>query len=227
MASDQEQLILESWHENAKPWIKAIDRGEIESRIKATNKAIIDSVVTAKAKQVLDIGCGEGWLSRELAFRGCKVVGIDAVAELIKQASLKNTSGNCAFKTCSYQSLEKSEFDTLFDTAVCNFSLLGDESVSQLLKKLPALLSPHGTLLIQTVHPDNFPELNSGWQQGSWQGFNSAFVNAPPWFYRTQANWLELLNSLGYSEVETRAAKVSNMTTPASLIITARRKQPL
>lgn len=222
MTDNKELHILESWHENAKPWINAIDRGEIDTRIKATNQAIVDTVLETNAKRILDVGCGEGWLSRELAQHGCQLLGIDVVAELIERARIKNSSNDCRFEICSYETIEGTVRDSKFDAAVCNFSLLGEKSVLRLLGKLSTLLQPNGKLFIQTVHPANFPERVSGWQEGSWQGFNSAFKNAPPWFYRTKENWINLLEILDYSEISVTTIRYSNSALPASLIINAR-----
>ena len=48
--------------------------GRIESRRLATDGAIVAAVVEERARSVLDVGCGEGWLSRALSERGVRVV---------------------------------------------------------------------------------------------------------------------------------------------------------
>ena len=63
------------WNINAKPWIKAIDNNEIESRMLVTIIAIINTILEHKAQHLLDIGCGEGWLARELAVHGIRGIG--------------------------------------------------------------------------------------------------------------------------------------------------------
>jgi len=51
-----------------------------------TNRAILDTVLALRARRVLDIGCGEGWLGRALGAEGVAVTGIDAVDSLIAEA---------------------------------------------------------------------------------------------------------------------------------------------
>ena len=87
---DKEEKILESWKLNATNWIEVIESNAIESRKLATNNAIVNAVVNAQPVSVLDIGCGEGWLAKELSDRGMSVTGIDAIPALIDKAREKN-----------------------------------------------------------------------------------------------------------------------------------------
>lgn len=219
--ADPERHILESWSENASPWIKAISQAEIPSRLAVTNQAIVQAVLGTGAYQVLDVGCGEGWLSRELALKGCEVTGIDVIPELIEQAKLTSDSSQCRFHVCAYENINEGSLMGPFDAAVCNFSLLGDESVRCLLINIKAQLAENSHLLIQTLHPDNFEGSDGGWQEGNWQGFSTRFTNPAPWFFRTSDQWQSLLKELGYTNVKLMATKSSSTSKPTSLLITA------
>ncbi|MFK5986358.1 MAG: hypothetical protein QM479_13175 [Pseudomonadota bacterium] len=68
---------------NIQPWVNAIDKGEIESRVLITNKAIIETFLKQSPKTVLDIGCGEGWLVSELKKSNISLLGNESVTQLL------------------------------------------------------------------------------------------------------------------------------------------------
>ncbi|MFK7862956.1 MAG: class I SAM-dependent methyltransferase [Pseudohongiellaceae bacterium] len=221
MAIEQEQLILDSWHENASPWINAISNNEIPNRVAVTNQAVVEAALNIGARDVLDVGCGEGWLARVLAAKGCKVTGVDAVPKLIEHAQSLNNSVHCNFTQLPFNQITTANINERFDLAICNFSLFGDESVRNLLISLQPLLTKNSHLLIQTLHPFNFPELSSGWKQGTWQGFSSGFTNPAPWYFRTSHDWGALLSELGYSDIDLQSPTQDGAKKPSSLLIKA------
>ena len=189
-----EENIINSWNQNASAWVNAIQKNEIESRILTTNKIIIDTIVEKRPKKVLDVGCGEGWLSRTLSNLGINALGIDVVPELINEAKKQ---GGGRFEILSYQELSNKSIKEKFDMVVCNFSLLGNESVNKLFKCLYELLNENGFIIIQTIHP--FSEFSGhdykdGWRKGSWTGFSNKFTNPPPWYFRTLETWKNLFH---------------------------------
>ena len=201
----QEQKIIHSWQANAANWIDIIDSNGIESRRLITNKAILEAVCKAKPLSALDMGCGEGWLSKELFTNGIEVTGVDVIPELIEKAKEK-TIGN--FFVASYEDiyLDKISFSKLFDAIVINFALIGKESTENLLSFLPELLTASGKLFIQTLHPDSRKPLNdyeSGWKEGSWDGLGGQFSLPYQWYFRTMEDWLLLLTQSGFNKIIT------------------------
>jgi 2-polyprenyl-3-methyl-5-hydroxy-6-metoxy-1,4-benzoquinol methylase len=196
--------IVESWGTNADAWTAAVRQRRIESRELVTDRAIIDAVLGRSPHALLDIGCGEGWLGRALAGRGIYVLGIDAVPDLIARA---NAAGGGEFRVASYQQLAAGVADFTADVAVCNFSLLGRESVDTLFAAIPALLRPRGVFIIQTLHPvvacGELP-YQDGWREGSWAGFSDDFTDPAPWYFRTLASWLALFRTHGLRLLELR-----------------------
>src|ERR1700742_4018594 len=130
----REQEIIRSWQSNAAPWSHAIRTASIASRTLVTNQAIIDAVSSVSPCSVLDLGCGEGWLARALADRGIRATGLDAVPALVAQAISQAASGDPAarpeFFVQDYLAIAHRLWSGgPFDAAVCNFSLLGAQSV--------------------------------------------------------------------------------------------------
>ncbi len=191
--------IVDSWMDNAKPWVTAIRKNKIVSRVQITNKAIIEVILNKSPNTVLDIGCGEGWLARELYKTGINVLGIDAIPELVASATQE---GGGVFKVTSYDDLINGAINEKFDIVVCNFSLLGKESVNNIFKYLPCMLNNDGFFIVQTIHPvtacGDFKYID-GWREGSWEGFDNSFTNPAPWYFRTLETWKNLFLHSGFS----------------------------
>ncbi|GAB2901762.1 class I SAM-dependent methyltransferase [Microbulbifer echini] len=213
--------VLQSWHSNAKAWVKVIDRAEIPSRRLATDRAIMEAILTHNPTNVLDIGCGEGWLARCLAAEGIEVCGIDGVAELIAEAKRRGQVRQ-HFCTLRYEDLQPQAFGHKFDVLVCNFSLIGREATNAVFSRARSLLNPQGYFLVQTLHPLTScgdEGYHDGWRPGSWEGIDGNFQEAAPWYFRTLASWVNLFceNGLTLSSLREPINPVTNK--PASLIL--------
>lgn len=215
---DDEQII-ERWINNSAPWSLAVRSGRIASRLQVTNAAVTDAVLARAPRNVFDIGCGEGWLARELAGHGIDVLGIDVVPELIAQA---RAAGGGRFLAMRYEDLAASGMQERFDLCVCNFSLLGEHSTSQVIAAIPGMLNPGGALIVQTLHPwvacGDGPYCDS-WRTGSWLGIEGDFSEPAPWFFRTLQGWMQLFASAGLRLESVQEPRPAHTALPVSLIL--------
>ena len=75
------------------------------------------------------------------------------------------------------------KFEVTADVVVCNFSLLGRESVEGVLGAVSRLLNPPGAFIVQTLHPwmacgdDVYQD---GWREGTWAGNSSDHADSAP-----------------------------------------------
>jgi 2-polyprenyl-3-methyl-5-hydroxy-6-metoxy-1,4-benzoquinol methylase len=224
-ASDADEAqIVRSWNTNAKPWTKAIQTGSIRSRRLVTDQAIVDAVLNLTPRRVLDLGCGEGWLARALCASGIEVTGVDAVGELIAEA---RRLGGGEFHLQPYEAISSGRWRSEpFDAAVCNFSLLGKESVDSLIGAVGGYLCGAGHLIVQTLHPvaacgEN--RYQDGWRPGNWSGFSSDFRDPAPWYFRTLQSWISLLRTNGFELIECREPTVPDGAVPSSVIFVGKR----
>jgi hypothetical protein len=112
-----------------------------------------------------------------------------------------------------------------FNAAICNFALLGNESVEALFRTIPGLLTTGGVFIVQTIHPligcGDLPYVN-GWREGSWAGFSSNFTDPAPWYFRTLESWVKLFTSNGFSIEDIREPLNPKTQKAASIIFIGR-----
>lgn len=211
--------ILKSWQQNAKEWSRVIDAEEIASR-KFTNKAIVDTLLSLNVKKVLDVGCGEGWLTRELSKNGIESIGIDATQELISIAKSKSEHN---FYQLTYEEIIASKEipNAPFDLVVFNFSIYNKDGLVELLSKLKNKLTPKGKIVIQTLHPffllSNNLEYKSQWIDDSWKGLKGNFVNGHSWYARTLEEWICTFKKSDLNLLEIKEVNNSELS-PISII---------
>ena len=194
--SIQRAALERSWTTNAAAWTSAVREQAIPSRRLVTDAAIVaacDRVIDGRRDvRALDVGCGEGWLTRQLVELGARATGMDASTPLIDAA--REASGGADYACVSYEQLE-SDATVLagpFDLVVCNFALL-DDRVTPLLSALARRLPASGVILIQIVHPwaavGDGP-YEDGWRTETWGAFERACPSPMPWDFRTTGSWL-------------------------------------
>ncbi len=97
------------------------------------------------AKSVLDVACGTGRHSINLARKGFNVVGVDYSANLISIARSKAEGLNVDFDVQDVSTLSS---DTKFDAAICMWSTLGELPYESMLPRLKLLLKPKSIFII-------------------------------------------------------------------------------
>jgi SAM-dependent methyltransferase len=221
MVNLDDKQVLTSWAANADAWTNAIKNQEIESRRLITNQAIIDAITRYHPRSILDMGCGEGWLVRELVNRRIEAVGLDATPKLIANAKILGGE----FYVVSYKDIYSGNFPYPYDdidAIVFNFSLIGKEAVEEVLQATKRYLNANGKIFIQTVHPliaNGELPYQDGWRLETWDGFGSQFVEPSPWYFRTLESWVNLLISCGFNILECQEPLHPKTQKPASLIL--------
>ena len=197
--SDPERQVVQRWQDSAGHWQRLLERQPPASRA-ITNPAIEQAVLAKSPRTVLDVGCGEGWLSRSLASQGIEMTGVDAVAPLLSTARKHDPYSH--YLCLEYDDLPGPLEGRQFDVVVCNFALFGDQSVHRLVASLLTLLPANGHLLIQTLHPLSAcqGDYREGWRDSQWQGLDhesQTMGEAPPWYFRPLSSWIALLQKHG------------------------------
>lgn len=102
-----------------------------------------------KGERVLDLACGEGFFTRELAKAGAKVAGADIAKELIAQARAK---GGAEFFLAPADKLAFAK-DREFAAVVCVLSLQNIEDLPGTLTEVRRVLAKGGRFIFVLNHP--------------------------------------------------------------------------
>jgi len=142
-------------------------------------------------ERILDVGCGDGALTRKLADLGCDVVGIDTSESLLAAAKAR---GLDVRKVDVRQMPFDGEFDAVFSNAVLHWVREPAEAARSMRKAL----KPGGRLAAEFGGHGNVAAIMTGLRA-------SAMINgadtelAAPWFYPTPEEYAAILRDAGFT----------------------------
>ena len=136
------------------------------------DKPLLDILGDVSEKTVLDIGCGNGHITREIAKRAGKVIGIDISPEMLEQARrLYEDVDNLQFLSASAGQLPFP--NEVFDATFCSMTIITFPSVEMLkgmFKEAARVLKPGGILAISWSNIHALDEKSkfrwTDWEQG-------------------------------------------------------------
>jgi len=115
-------------------------------------------------KRILDVACGSGGYSIELAKEGYSLTGVDLERRMVKMAEEKARIEGVSLDIlqCDMLELEKtlhSKFDCIFCIGNSIVHLPGTREISGVLKQMHTLLIDNGALVLQTINYDRIINL--------------------------------------------------------------------
>ena len=138
---------LSDWNSAAASWTDYVRSGG-DARWEA-HAAALAELLPPPSGLTLDVGCGEGRLTRDLRARGYDVIGFDATPALVEAAQKADVQG--AYAVADIRSLPVA--DGRAALLICINVLEHVEDLDAALAEIARVLRPDGLLVAGIVHP--------------------------------------------------------------------------
>ncbi|OCF84332.1 class I SAM-dependent methyltransferase [Nocardia brasiliensis] len=146
-----DELITQAYDLNAEYWISMIRAGTDPYQTQITDPALLNAIGNVDGLDVLDAGCGEGYLARKLLEMGAgTVLGIDTCQAFVDSATIVGTP-RARFVHADVAAIPAS--DVSVDLVVVNRLPHGLTNPAARYHEFARVLRPRGRLVIIGQHP--------------------------------------------------------------------------
>lgn len=154
------QLNLEGrelWNQKATFWDRLHgDAGNLFHR-RLVEPSVLQLLHLRPGEEVLDIGCGNGALTRRMAELGGEITAVDFSDAMLNAARARGTGPT---DNIDYRIVDATDVDSLlelgvarFHALVCSMALMDIPAVEPIFLSAAALLRPGGRFVFATMHP--------------------------------------------------------------------------
>ena len=141
------------WDENAEAWTKLVRAGYDHYRDGFNTPAFLEMLPEVAGLPGLDVGCGEGHNTRELARLGARMTGIDVSGTFVRHAREAEVAEPLGIRY-ELASADALPFDgATFGFATAFMSLMDMPELEKVLAEVFRVLRPGGFLQFSVEHP--------------------------------------------------------------------------
>ena len=146
----EETAVGSSWEREAENWVRWA-RKPGHDAYWVYGPSFFDEIVRPAGRQTLEVGCGEGRVSRDLKARGHRVIAIDNSPTLLRYAKEADRDGR--YELADAAALPFA--DGSFDQVVAYNSLMDVDDMPGTIREAARVLAAGGQFSICVTHPLN------------------------------------------------------------------------
>ena len=151
---------------------------------------VVELLAPRPGERVLDVGCGDGALTKKLVEAGCRVVAIDASPEQVRAAGERGLDARVADVTAL---AFDGEFDAVFSNAVLHWIRDPDAA----LQSMHRALAPGGRLVAELGGHGCVASIRAAFGEVlARRGIDAEGLN--PWYFPTAEDYGERLDANGF-----------------------------
>lgn len=213
MFFDQTEEIRTFWDRLAEDWNQHVGTHGDANRILNSDPVLWKMAGDVRDLDVLDAGCGTGYLSAQLREKGARVVGVDLSDQMIRIA--RSQTPDIDFRVDSVNEL-RTISGAQFDLVISNYVLMDTPDLDGTLRNFARVLRPFGSAIAVFSHPcfpqGRFTQNGRGatysWDfpyfeqckrvDPPWGRFRSEFI----WFHRPLSDYWKAFHRAGFRVAE-------------------------
>jgi 2-polyprenyl-3-methyl-5-hydroxy-6-metoxy-1,4-benzoquinol methylase len=172
----------------------------------STAATLLDLLGDVQGRRVLDLACGHGRISRELARRGGQVVGVDISDVLMDRAQAAETEEPLGIKYLKGDVTSgRTLVGEMFDMVTCNHGLADIDDLEGALATIARVLRSGGRFVFSILHPcfpgwdesapSSWPRAGGYYAEGWWLAQNPGIRGKVGSNHRTLSTYLNAVLS--------------------------------
>jgi trans-aconitate methyltransferase len=154
---------------------------------------LVSLLAPQNGEHILDIGCGTGHLTAQIADSGARVVGVDRSPEMVNAA--RKAYPDLRFEVADARDLQfHNEFDAVFSNAVLHWI----REPERVIRKVESALQPGGRFVAEFGGKGNIRRMQEAFERAWTDLCDAGPVEMNPWYYASVSEYATLLEKNGF-----------------------------